>query len=491
MEALLKIFILLFSLCTVFCGDVLDYSGPDFEDRVREHDTILVEFFAPWCGHCKRLAPEYEQAATTLKKADPPVPLAKVDCTSDSGKETCSKYGVSGYPTLKIFRGGDFSSEYNGPREADGIIKYMKSQVGPSSKELKSVEDAEAFLSKDDVVVVGFFKDSSSKLKEEFLKAADKMRESATFGHTLEQDVLSKYEFSEQVVLFRPKKYWSKFEPQAVQYTGSADKGQIEQFIKDSYHGLVGHRTHDNHEDFKAPLIVAYYDVDYLKNVKGTNYWRNRIMKVAQNHKDKVTFAISNKDKFSAEVEDYGLTAKGDKPIVAARNEKSQKFNMKEEFSVENFEKFVQDFVDGKLEPHLKSEPVPESNDGPVKVAVAQNFEELVTQNPKDILIEFYAPWCGHCKKLAPAYEELGTKMADEDVEIVKMDATANDVPAPFEVHGFPTLYWMPKNLKSSPQRYEGGRELDDFVKYIAKHATDELNGYDRKGKKKASKEEL
>lgn len=65
------------------------------------------------------------------------------------------------------------------------------------------------------------------------------------------------------------------------------------------------------------------------------------------------------------------------------------------------------------------------------------------------------------------------------------MDATANDVPSPFDVRGFPTLYWAPKDSKDSPVRYEGGRELDDFIKYIAKHATSELNGYDRQGKEK------
>ncbi|GIY17985.1 protein disulfide-isomerase A3 [Caerostris extrusa] len=213
-------------------------------------------------------------------------------------------------------------------------------------------------------------------------------------------------------------------------------------------------------------------------------------MKVAQNYKGQVNFAVSDKNKFSAEVEDFGLKPHGDKPIVGARNEKNQKFNMKEEFSVENFESFVKKFLDGSLEPHLKSEPLPEKNDGPVKVAVAQNFQELVMDNDKDILIEFYAPWCGHCKKLAPAYEELGQKLEGEDVEIVKMDATANDVPSNFEVHGFPTLYWVPKTHKSSPRKYEGGRDLKDFINYIAKHATNELKQYDRSGKKK-SKEEL
>merc|ERR1719351_653855 len=151
---------------------------------------------------------------------------------------------------------------------------------------------------------------------------------------------------------------------------------------------------------------------------------------------------------------------------------------------MDNLKAFLDDFKAGKLEPYMKSEPVPASNDAGVKVAVAKNFDQLVTKSEKDVLVEFYAPWCGHCKKLTPIYDELGEKMADEDVEIVKMDATANDVPPQYDVKGFPTLYWLPKGSKK-PTSYNGGREIDDFIKYIAEHASDELKGYDRKGKEK------
>jgi protein disulfide isomerase family A protein 3 len=240
-------------------------------------------------------------------------------------------------------------------------------------------------------------------------------------------------------------------------------------------------------------LIVVYYNVDYVKDVKGTNYWRNRVLKVAQDYKNQMRFAVSNKDDFSHELEEYGLADKksSEKPIVAGQNEKGEKFYMTDEFSPENLKKFVDDVLAGKLQAYLKSEAVPENNNEPVKVVVAKNFKQIVDQD-KDVLVEFYAPWCGHCKKLAPIFDELGIKMKNEDVVVAKMDATANDVPSHFTVTGFPTLYWVPKGKKMDPVRYGGGRELDDFVKYIAKESTKELKGYDRDGKKKKTdKKEL
>jgi protein disulfide isomerase family A protein 3 len=78
---------------------------------------------------------------------------------------------------------------------------------------------------------------------------------------------------------------------------------------------------------------------------------------------------------------------------------------------METFEKFLTDMKSGKLEPYLKSEPIPADNSGSVTIAVGKNFDDVVTNSDKDILIEFYAPWCGHCKKLAPIFDDLGDKV--------------------------------------------------------------------------------
>ncbi|XP_043280181.1 protein disulfide-isomerase A3 [Venturia canescens] len=470
--------------------DVLELTDGDFSAQLDNNENVLVMFYAPWCGHCKHLKPEYAKAAELLIGNDPKITLAKIDCT-EAGKKTCEQYSVSGYPTLKIFANGEMVSEYNGPREAEGIAKYMRSQVGPASKHLKGPDCKKAFLNTDEVSYIGYFAEENSPLANAFHAVAKKLREKARFAHTSDKTLLEQANFKNHIVLYRPKKLQNKFEPDTLTYEGPDKVADVNDFVTKNYFGLAGVRTRDNSQSFTNPLVVAYYNVDYTRNAKGTNYWRNRIMKVAKNFPN-IMFAISSKDDFQHELNDFGIDfVKGDKPIILARDAKNRKFILKDEFSMESFEKFLKAFEAEELEPFLKSEPIPEDNSASVKVAVAKNFDEVAINNNKDTLIEFYAPWCGHCKQLAPIFDELGDKMADEDVEIVKMDATANDVPSQFEVRGFPTLFWLPKDSKDSPVKYEGQRQLDDFIKYIAKHATEELKGYDRKGKPKAVKEEL
>lgn len=473
-------------------GDVLLLGDSDFSSRLADNDMVLVKFYAPWCGHCKKLAPEFEKAATILKANDPPVILAEVDCTAD-GKDTCSAHGVSGYPTLKAFKNGEKAFDYEGPRDSDGIVKYMRGKAGPSSKELKSVEDAEKFLANSEHSIIGFFESDSSEAAKQFQKLASALSDNFRFAHSYSADVHNKYSYKDDVVIFQPLRLQTKVEPSVIVYTGESKSfGSLKEWVSDNIHGLAGHRTGSNGEQFKKPLVIVYYDVDYVKNIKGTNYWRNRVIKVAKKFADAgktVQFAISSASELNHELSEFGVTQSGDKPVVAARDSSDQKFVMSTEFSVDNLEAFVTSFLDGSLKPYLKSEPVPASNDEPVKVLVAENFNDIVNDETKDVLIEFYAPWCGHCKSLAPKYEELAQKLAEEtDIVIAKMDATANDVPKQYEVRGFPTLYFAPKGSKSNPKKYEGGREVEDFIKYLARESSTPLTGYTRDGKKVKSK---
>ncbi|XP_065836430.1 protein disulfide-isomerase A3-like [Oscarella lobularis] len=486
--------LLLCLACLARASDVLELTDSDFATRVAEHDIILVEFFAPWCGHCKRLAPEYEAAATILKDNDPPVSLAKVDCI-EGGKESCGKYGVSGYPTLKIFRNGEMSADYKGPREKDGIVKYMQKQVGPSAKEMTAVEDMKKFIDNFDVSVVGFFAQEDD-LHKAFMKTADKLRESFRFAYSTAAEVLDEYDYRSAIVVFQPPRLHSKLDDPKIRYPGKEDAPSFEEWLKKNFAGLVGHMTKDNEALYSVfmPLVVVYYDVDYVKNPSGTNYWRNRVLKVAKEFKGKkISFAIAQKSDYSRELQEFGLAESNEDVVVGIRGRGGAKYRMEEKFSVGTFKTFVETFLDDGLVSYVKSEPVPESNDGPVKVVVGKTFDEIVKDKTKDVLIEFYAPWCGHCKSLEPKYNELGEKLkSDPNIVIAKMDATANDSPSSYGVQGFPTLYWAPMGNKENPKKYEGGREVSDFISFLKKEATHPpvIEGGEKK-KKKKKKEDL
>ncbi|KAG7457903.1 hypothetical protein MATL_G00232190 [Megalops atlanticus] len=457
-------------------SDVLELSDADFDYTAAEHDTMLVEFFAPWCGHCQKLAPEYESAAKKLKGI---VPLAKVDCTTNS--ETCGRFGVNGYPTLKIFRKGEESSTYDGPRSADGIVSYMQKQAGPSSVPLRSEEDLDSFVNNFDASVVGFFDGSDSEQLAEFQKAASIMRDSYRFGHTTELGPGHKHGVeTESVLLFRPPRLNSKFEESVVPFTESVSTSALRRFIRENIFGMCPHLTSENRDRLKGrDLLTAYYEVDYLRNPKGSNYWRNRVMKVASQFlSEGLSFAVADRREFRDELEDefgFGLFDGGELPLVTIRTREGHKYTMREEFTRDGkaLERFLEDYFAGRLKRYLKSEPAPESNKGPVKVVVAETFEEIVNDPEKDVLIEFYAPWCGHCKNLEPKYKELAEQLSsDPNIVIAKMDATANDVPTGYDVQGFPTIYFAPAGKKDAPKRYEGGREVKDFLNFLKKEAT-------------------
>jgi len=126
------------------------------------------------------------------------------------------------------------------------------------------------------------------------------------------------------------------------------------------------------------------------------------------------------------------------------------------------------DFVNKKTGLNVRVKEAP----SPVVTLTTENFNRIVKDETKNVLVEFYAPWCGHCKKLAPDYDKVGASFDGESsVVVAKLDADAHkDVAQQYDVSGYPTLKWFPKNNKAG-EDYNGGRSPSDFVDFINKQA--------------------
>jgi protein disulfide-isomerase A6 len=114
-------------------SNVLDLDPSNFDDFVGKGKPALVEFFAPWCGHCKNLAPIYEQLADAFVHVKDKVVIAKVDADGE-GKPLGKKYEVTGYPTLKWFNADGTEEKYTEGRDLDSLANFITKKTGIKSK---------------------------------------------------------------------------------------------------------------------------------------------------------------------------------------------------------------------------------------------------------------------------------------------------------------------------------------------------------------------
>jgi len=224
-----------------------------------------------------------------------------------------------------------------------------------------------------------------------------------------------------------------------------------------------------------VPGLFLYRD----KNSENASQLEEILRNVSQKYAGKIQGLVTGiTEGLETRLAEYiGITA-GDLPTVRIHDTRNdlRKYNLDGEITQENVEKFVEDWINGRLRPALKSEEVPASQDGPVYVLVGKEFEKVVLDESKDVLVEFYAPWCGHCKSLAPIYDELATKLKhNTNLVIAKMDSTTNESEH-VSVQGFPTIKFWPAGNKSSPIDYNGDRTVDGFIQFLTKHSTNTVD---------------
>jgi len=444
-------------------GGVMVLTSDNFESAIADNNVVLVEFYAPWCGHCKKLEPEYVSAAKTLLEDGSPAKLAKVDATEN--KDLATKFGVKGYPTLKYFKDGQ-PLEYTGGRTADTIVAWLNKKTGPPALVLDSAEAADEVQAKNKAVVIGFFKDTESAEAKEYLSAASSLEEQV-FAIVSDEALFSKLEVKADKTVLILKKFQGE-EPRVVM-EGEITAELVTDFVSANALPLVSDFNQDTAKMIFGTSISGHFIIFGSAKDDDHEQRLHNARKVAKDYRGKLMFVsvTTDEEEHKRVLDFFGIW---DTPTFRIANVQEDFVKYKPEandFSEESIRKFVELYLAGSLVPDLKTADLPEDWDStPVKVLVGSNFNDVALDASKDVLVEFYAPWCGHCKKLAPIWDDLGAKFEDvADVVIAKMDSTLNEVKN-IKVNGFPTIKLFRKETNEVVD-YNGGRTLDDFIGFL------------------------
>lgn len=457
--------------------DVLVLTNGNFESAISDNEFVLVEFYAPWCGHCKALAPEFAKAAGTLKADGSEIKLGKVDATTES--DLAEKFDVRGYPTLKFFRNGK-AAEYGGGRVAKDIVNWLKKKTGPPAKELKTVDESKAFKDAEDVAVVGFFKDAESEGAKAFLAVASAM-DDMPFGIASDSEVFAEHGVEKDgVVLFK------KFDEGRNDLSDDLTEENIKQFVSGNRLPLVIEFTSESAQKIFGGEVKNHILL-FLKKDEAEDTLKG-FAEAAKDFKGKILFIyLDTANEENGRIMEFFGLKESEVPavrLITLADDMTKYRPTKDGVDSDTIRQFAQDFMDGKLKPHLMSEDVPEDWDAkPVKVLVGANFKEVVFDQSKAAFVEFYAPWCGHCKQLAPIWDQLAEDYKDNDkIVIGKMDSTTNEVEE-VKVQSFPTIKYFPAGSDQVVD-YNGPRTLEGFKKFL------DSDGKDGAGEAEAEEEE-
>ncbi|CAG9766876.1 unnamed protein product [Ceutorhynchus assimilis] len=335
----------------------------------KEGKPILIMFYAPWCGYCKTLKPEYSSAATDLK--DHSV-LAAVDVNRPENAVLRSQYNISGFPTLLYFINGSLKYTYEGDNKRASLVQFMHDPVAPQVK----VKEPDWSESNSDVVHL---------ISSNF-------------------DTVLKESASVLVMFYAPwcghcKRMKPEYETAAAQ-------------MKDEGIGGVLAAV----DATKEPSIATRY------NVKG-----------------------------------YPTV------IYFAYGEQMYNANVREASKIVDFMK------DPKEPPPPPPPEKPWSEESSDVIHLTEDNFKPVLKKKKHVLVMFYAPWCGHCKKSKPEFTEAAAEFKENSrVEFGAVDCTIEtSVCSAFEVKGYPTFkYFSYYNKEILP--YNGGRTKEDFIQYMS-----------------------
>lgn len=467
----------------------------------KEHKPILIMFYAPWCGFCKSLKPEYAAAANELQGQ---AILAAIDVNRPENAIVRTQYNISGFPTLLYYSNGVMKYQYEGENNKDGIISFMQNPHSPPVKEKEpewsdidsevvhlTLSSFDPVIKEESSVLVMFYAPwcgHCKKMKPEYEKAAAIMKTEGIPGMLAALDAMK-----EKIVATRfsiqgypTLKYFSygefKFDvnlrdaskivefmtnpqeplpPPPVEVSWSDEKSNVVHLSEDTFKSFLKKKKH---------VLVMFYApwCGHCKKAKP------EFVKAADTFKDdpKVEFAAVDCTTYQSLCTANDVTGYPTIKYFSYYSKSVKHYNGGR--TSEEFIKFMGDpeqIVPPKLDGDAWGMEI--SN---VLVLKDSTFKkEILSSQPT--LVMFYAPWCGHCKRMKPEFSKAADELHKEGFQgrLALFDCTQNPkIAEELEIEGYPTvkLFINGQYVKD----YKGNRSLPDLKDFMkAAQPRDEL----------------
>lgn len=353
-------------------------TADSFETHIASHPGTFIFYYAPWCGHCKKLFPAWNQLASR-HLPNGKYSIAKIDCTQET--ELCSQHDILSYPTLIFYKkkvtNGD---RYDGKRDLESLEAFMFEQLRQDRTMINRPTE-------------------ENNNKEEALELLNE--------NNFDETIASGYHF---IKFFAP--WCSHCKNLAPTWKNLAEK----------YHNSMIQISH----------------VDCTKSE-----------------------ALCAKNK----IDGY--------PTLLFFHDGQLIYNYQEGRSLQDLSDFIDEIVQDEEESNENK--IPNFRPGQVLELDDNNFSTIV-KDSSIIFVKFFAPYCSHCKRLEPTWNELALKLAQqEEILIAKVDCTANqELCQSYGINAYPKLVMFRDGKRFKD--YTGSRDLENLYNFVIKNArNDEL----------------
>ncbi|CAG0884424.1 unnamed protein product [Cyprideis torosa] len=462
---------------------VLILRKDNFHHVVQSRDLIMVEFFAPWCNHCRDLAPIYGAAAKRLKKYK--VPLAKVDVMQE--EDLSNQYGAQMIPQLMIFQKGKEPYVYEEARTLKAIVQHMRKlrdpnwNPPPNAVHEITPETFDDFIKQYTWVLLAFVSPTcqfSQLLEPEFESAASELKEDnvvlAKIDGTKARRLADKYTIQgwPSLKVFH--------EGEVINYDGPRDDTGIVKYMRDMIkfpsQELDSLKVRDSQRD--ACTVIQYV--------------RQKLLDVAKDYlgSNSIIFAVSHEAEYQDELKLLGLDDSGEDVNIGLWVNDNVRFAMEpvEVLTSEAIRDFIRKAGSSKLKQVVKAPlTAKDQSQYSIKVVTASNFDELVRNSKNDVLVKFEGKGCVECEAAEPMFKQLAelTKTEFPNLDLARFDLFQNDFPPRFiRPTTPPFLVFLPAEDKD-PVEYKGAGQLEDIKRFITKHSSIFLTDEERRGQNK------